>query len=48
MPRHGTTDAEQARHKPRSGIAARSDNLATNYLAFIQLAAIRIWPRNPA
>jgi len=33
------------RIKPCRRVAARNDKLAPNYLAFIKLAAIRIWLR---
>jgi hypothetical protein len=53
----GAISSSGSSTRSSSGIATRYDKLATNYLAFIKLAAIRIWlrsyesvsnlPRNP-
>jgi len=43
----GERSAEQFcnRAKQRRWIAVRCDNLAANFLAFVQIASIRLWPR---
>ena len=38
-------DAEQGTYPIRTRVATRYDKLAANYLAFIQLASIRLWLR---
>jgi transposase len=43
--RYELTDLECAAIAPCRRVATRYDKLAANYLAFIQLASIRLWLR---
>jgi transposase len=47
--RHALSDAEWGRSSPSCKqcrrVATRYEKLAENFLAFVKLAAIRVWPR---